>query len=666
MKFKDLIKSNNLIYLLVFPITVFYYETVFCFATTGGFFTLSTFFVFLFSAFFGGVGYLLSSLSKSEKVNRIIATVLLGLTAVPYVVQFLVYKQFKIYYDIKTMFGGAGDALTSYVRETAVLIFNFGSLFVILLLAIPSVAFWLLSKKNISTAPSNAKTRIGAAITSVLCYLLSLVIILASPLYSLKYSKEYNYQSAVQEFGLLTGMRLDIKNGLFGTSNEFEDAPGSIPTGTDSVISDDDKVYGENKLNIDFERLNKGANSTIKSLNDYVSQQTPSSKNKYTGMFKEKNLIFISAEAFSHAVIDPKLTPTLYRLATKGINFTDYYQPSGAGTTGGEYQNLFGMLPMAGGQSFKNTQKTYNYYTMGSQLNRLGYYGKAYHNNTYTYYDRHLTHVNLGYSDGYMGYGNGMEKYVKWTWPQSDYEMIKGTLPTYINKDKFNIYYMSVSGHSGYSKTGNAMTKKHWDRVKDLPYSDTVKGYLAANLDLEDALTHLVSELEKKGIADDTVICISADHFPYGLDNDAKLGSMKYLSELYGVNVVNNFQRDFSRLIIWSGCLEKNKPIIVDTPTSSLDILPTLSNLFGTEYDSRFMVGRDVFSNIPALVFDSSYNWKTELGTYYSSTGKFVPKESDTEIPEGYVSTVKAVVRNKIKYCTNAPAADYFRYVFKK
>lgn len=63
------------------------------------------------------------------------------------------------------------------------------------------------------------------------------------------------------------------------------------------------------------------------------------------------------------------------------------------------------MMPTAGGMSFKSTADHLNYFTMGSQLNRMGYYGKAFHNNTYTYYDRHKTHINLGYSDGYMGMG---------------------------------------------------------------------------------------------------------------------------------------------------------------------------------------------------------------------------------------------------------------------
>ena len=335
-----------------------------------------------------------------------------------------------------------------------------------------------------------------------------------------------------------------------------------------------------NKLDIDFAALAESSSGTEAEMDAYVATLQASNKNEYTGLFAGKNLIMITAEAFSGDIIDPKLTPTLYRLANKGIQFKDYTQSATAGTTGGEFAYIFGMLPTDGGSSMNDTKNYNNYYTMGSQLNRLGYYGKAYHNNTYTYYDRDVTHINLGYSDGYMGYGNGMEEYVTWQWPQSDLEMIQGTLPEYINKPHFNIYYMTVSGHSGYSPDANAMSKKHWEKCKDLPYeSEDVKGYIACNLELEDALTYLVDELEKKGIADDTVICLTADHFPYGLDDDASLGNMPLLSELYGYPVNNYFERDHNTLIIWSGALEEMEPIVVEDPVSCVDILPTLSNL---------------------------------------------------------------------------------------
>lgn len=663
------IKYNHLKFILLFPASVLYFEILFRLFTGGNIFSLSFFPLLFFSLAYGGIGYVLSSLHKDKCVNKRIAAVLLFLACIPYIVQFLIFKQFKQFYDINTVTGGAGDALSGFFSDIIRLIFVQGGIFVIILFLLPFVLYLIFGSRILPAVTGNAAARIISLSSSAVCFLLALAIVFGSGIYAPVYYEQYNFQSAVSNFGLITGMRLDMENKLFGRAVAFEESGGSSYQSESSGSGEPADIpvtYDYNSTDIDFEKLDQNASSQIKAINEYVRSLTPSRKNEYTGLFKGKNLIMITAEAFSAEVINPELTPTLYRLAAKGINFTDYYQPSSAGTTGGEYQNIFGMLPTDGGMSLKNTTGHLNYYTMGSQLNRLGYYGKAFHNNNYTYYDRDITHNNLGYSDGFMGYGNGMEQYVENRWPQSDYEMISGTLPTYIDRQPFNVYYMTVSGHSSYTRTGNSMTSRHWDRVKDLPYSDTVKGYLAANLDFEDALAYLVKELEAKGIADDTVICISSDHFPYGLDSDAALGNMPYLSELYGYNVTNYFERDHSCLIIWSGCLEKREPIVVDAPTFSLDILPTLSNLFGTEFDSRLLPGRDALSGAEALVFNTNYDWKTDLGTYYAASGSFVPKDEMTVVPDGYVDSVKTKVRNKIKYCKGVLDTDYFRYIFGK
>lgn len=669
-------KINHILFILFFAVTVVYLEMVFRLATVGNLLTLGFLYTVLFSLAYSTIGYLLSSLFKKRVTNRLIASLLILGTTLAYIVQFLIYKQFKQFYDINTMTGGAGDALTSYFAELMDLIFRQGGIFIVLLMLVPFVAYLFLNRGPVRACVSTTWVRIATVAAAVALYILAVILVLVHPVYGPVYHGQYSFQSAVSNLGLITGLRLDVQNTLFDSGSGFEtpNLPAELPTDVTDETTDQTQEtteatepvieYGYNQMDIDFATLNQKASSKQIKLNDYVSGLTASKQNQYTGLFKGKNLIMISAEAFSAELIDPELTPTLYRLANKGIQFTDYYQPASAGTTGGEYQNVFGMLPTAGGKSFKNTADHLNYFTIGSQLDRLGYYGKAFHNNSYTYYDRNRTHNNIGYSDGFMGYGNGMEAYVAKLWPQSDNDMFIGTLPTYIDKQPFNVYYMSVSGHSGYSTTGNSMTKRHWDRVQHLPYSDTVKGYFAANLDLEDALTNMVAMLEEKGIADDTVICISTDHFPYGLDSDAKLGDMPYLSELYGYSVDTYFERDHSRLILWSGCLEDMDPIVVDSPTFSLDILPTLSNLFGTEFDSRLMPGRDVFSDAPALVFNTNYDWKTELGTYYASSATFVPVDEATVIPEGYVSTMKTIVRNKMNYCAGVLDTDYFRLLF--
>ncbi len=662
------VKASAYWLMLVFPLAMVYFECLFHIATLESFFAWSTFHLILFALAGGVVGYLIVTLFKKPKGVYISTIVLLALTAVPYLIEYFVHRQFKVYYDVNTIFNGANDVMDGFLGDIFRLIFCWDGLSKIFLFFLPAILYGIFGARLFWRAKATAKTRIIAIVCAGLVYCTGLVAVCTNEMAFGIYSKEYNYQAAVENFGLLTGIRLDVEKLLFGTGGDFEipadDTVTEDPTEpTDEILPELPKEYGYNQL--DLVAKLEGGSGDKKKLNEYVLSQAASKQNEMTGLFKGKNLIFLTAEAFSAEVISPELTPTLYRMATKGIQFTDYYQPASAGTTGGEYQNIFGMLPTSGGKSFKNAAKNYNYMTIASQLDRLGYYGKAYHNNSYKYYSRHETHTKIGYSDGYMGYGNGMEAYVTKAWPQSDAEMIQGTFPTYVDKQPFNIYYMTVSGHSAYTTSGNKQTKKHWDKVQHLPYSDPVKGYIAANLELEAAMAWLVGELEARGIANDTVICISTDHFPYGLDNDARLGDMPYLSELYGYNVTDYFQRDHSRLILWSGCLETMEPIVVDTPTFGLDVLPTLSNLFGTEFDSRLFVGRDVFSDAEPLVFNTNYDWKTDLGTYYNSKGKFIPKDENTVIPEDYVKTMKAIVRNKYKYCKMALDEDYFGYLFK-
>ena len=661
-------RSGNLWYLLLFPALFLYYDFLFKITTTGSLGSRGLFVLVLFALFAGMFLYLPLSFIKNRTALYITTLVLILLGGVFYIIHDLINLQFKVYYDINTIFFGSGDMLTSYAKETLALIFSPQGLLRIFLFLIPTILYAIFGKKIFTAPVGNRERRWFAAILLILAFGTSQILIHTVDSVKALYKTEYNYQTAVENFGLPTAFGIDLKNTLFGSEKgDFElEEPPVIPEIEETETKEETKteetpiVYEPNQMALNL----SGGDGDIGRLNAYVSSLTPSKKNAYTGLFKGKNLIFITAEAFSKEVIDPQLTPTLYRLATKGIQFNDYYQPASAGTTGGEYQNIFGMLPTDGGASFKNTAEHFNFMTLGSQLGRLGYYGKAFHNNSYTYYSRNITHNNLGYSDGFMGYGNGMENYVKNAWPQSDLEMFQGTLPTYIDKELFNVYYMTVSGHSGYSRGGNSQTKKNWDSVAALPYSDTVKGYLAANLELEKALTYLVTELEARGKAENTVICLSTDHFPYGLDADGKLGAMPYLSELYKMPVDDYFQRDHSACILWCGSLEKEEPIVVNTPTFSLDLLPTLSNLFGTEFDSRLFPGRDVLSDAPALVFNSFYDWKTEYGTYFSSKNLFVPKDESITIPEGYVESIKSIVRNKILYCRMALSSDYFRYLF--
>lgn len=675
---KKLVQRSEVWLFALFTLAYVYFECLFRVSTGGTLLSGSTLYMLLFALCWGLVGYLIATAINNKTVCAVLTSAQLLIAGVIFLVEYFTHRYFKVFYDVTTVIGGAAGVAADFRDVIAELIFCWDGFLKISLFLLPGLlyVFWL--RRFACCGKLGMKKRLIVLGMTLAAYGLNLLLLFGNATYAPMYHKEYNFQAAVSNFGLLTGIRLDVQELLFGKEKnagfELEEFPTfptvpSIPKPTDEITPDSTDPtettveetqpieYGYNQMELNYPITGV---PYIDGINDYIQAMAPSKQNPYTGLFEGKNLIFITAEAFTAEVIDPELTPTLYRLANKGIQFTDFYQPNSAGTTGGEYQNLFGMLPTAGGMSFKTTAQRNNYFTMGSQLDRLGYYGKAYHNHDYFFYDRHLTHNNLGYSDGFTGFGNGMEKFVTDQWPKSDLEMFQGTVPTFLDKQPFNIYYMTVSGHSNYTPGSNCMSAKNWSYVKDLPYTDVVKGYLAANMELEHAMTYLVQTLEDAGIADDTVIVLVSDHYPYGLS----AGGKDYLPELFGYVPQDLFQRDHNRLIIWCGILEDMDPIVVDTPTFSLDILPTLSNLFGTEFDSRLMAGRDVFSDAPALVYNYNFDWKTEYGTYLSGNNTFTPVSPDLQIPEGYVESIKTIVRNRIHYSAAVLDVNYMEFLF--
>lgn len=480
------------------------------------------------------------------------------------------------------------------------------------------------------------------------------------------YLSQYDFNPAIQEYGVIVSMVTELSgigNQEDGMTLDFAQIQTStVPAepvqkeDSSSNTPEEVKPYEPHVIpGLDFAALAQNEeNSTMRTLYSYIAAQTPALENEYTGLFKGKNLIFITAEAFNYAVIDPELTPTLHRLTTEGIEFTNYYEPLWTGcTSGGELVNLSG-LAMNCEMNTYSKQKPFN--TIGAQLMKEGYFSRAYHNNIYTFYDRHKTHVNLGYEE-FIGMHNGLEEGVKDVWPQSDLEMFDFTVPQYIDQQPFSIYYMTVSGHCRYNQLGNAQSKKNWDLVQHLPYSNGVKAYIACNLELEKGLASLVKQLEDAGIADDTVIVMAPDHYPYGLGTAWGL-EHDGLAELYGVKKYDLFQRDKNTLIIWSGCLE-DMDLKIDAPVCSVDILPTLSNLFGVTYDSRMSVGRDVLGTEEPISLWPDYSWVTEKGSYLASSRKFTPAEG-ADIPEGYVERINSIVTNKVKFSRMVQNAPFF------
>lgn len=609
--------------------------------------------------FGAGLG-LLASLFPG-KWGKGAAVLLSALTVLVYLLEFFLLDAYHNFMPFRTVLAGAGGVAKDYFGLVMELLLH--DLWRICLMAAPVVVYGLWGRNYVvdwGLRAILAETTVGA-------FLLAMCAIHALTGDAALLGRAFEFDTAVRTFGLGTALTLDLARGAGDREPEFVEAPEpteTLPAETEETVPETQPIeYGYNEMDIDFAGFAKTVGDySVASVYEYVDSLTPSRQNAYTGLFAGKNLIFITAEAFSAEVIDRSLTPTLYRMANEGIRFQEYYQPAwGASTTTGEYSNLMGIMPTAGGGSMYDVLEQDYFLTMGRQLQKLGYTSIAYHPHLFDFYDRFLTHPQLGY-DQFIAWGTGMENQITNTWPQSDKEMIDFSVPQYIGRQPFSIYYMTVSAHSVYSLNYNAMSRRNWDLVQHLECSDTLKCYFAANLELEFAMESLLRQLEEAGIADDTVIVLATDHYPYGLERSATWqNNGDCLAELYGVEEYDQFIRDHNALIIWSGCIE-DKDIVVEEPVYSLDILPTLSNLFGLEYDSRLLVGRDVFSNWEPLVLWPNFSWVTDKGTYDFPKATFTPREG-VSVEEGYVERINSIVSNKITYSRSVNNVNLFAWL---
>ena len=617
------------------------------------FFDRGLLYILLFSIPIAMVCTLLSGL-WGHKGNCIAAGILLGVISFWYMVQAVYHTIFHAVLVTKS-FGMAGQAIGNYWRETLVGIGK--TLPAILLLALPFVAFILLRDHLIPDTRLSRTELIATAAAAVVFQLLGSVCT-ALPSDGTMTTKELYRHSflpdiAVTRFGVLTTLRLDVTQSLFGL--EQPDDETLLPDESGDVSLPPQAEYEPNVLNIDFDALIAGeTDSTLLNMHKFFSTRQPTMKNEYTGMFRGKNLIMLTGEAFWIGAVHPTYTPTLYKLANEGFVFKNFYNPLWwYSTIDGEYAHVTGMIPSNQvNSSFKYSgkNKVSLYFNMGNMFALAGYPVNAYHNHTYTYYGRDLSHPNLGYN--YYGVGNGLD--VKTSWPESDLEMMEKTIPQALAGEKpFHNYYMTVSGHMNYNFQGNAMSKLHKQALDESGLSEPARAYLACHIELDRALAYVLEQLEAAGELENTVIVMSGDHYPYGLDDTGAIDELTAPG-----TEADLIEKYHSTLILWSGSM--TEPIEVEKPCSSIDVVPTLLNLFGMDYDSRLIIGRDILSDSPGLVTTNKKCFVTDLGRYYSNTDQFIPNEGVT-VPEDYVSETYKEVQRMFTYSERILFKDYYR-----
>ena len=640
------INFTNLFLINYFYILILEFLFKFFVIKTGG---VGFFYIAIFTLFISVIITFIMSLFKNKKVNKIISFLI-------WIIIFFVFSAETIYYSFyKTICGIEGLRYMDQAEDFTYAIVDhvIANRFVLIGYIIPLIALlvFFLRKK---TVIEKGKLYIfgGLLLASASMCITSARITFDVPksTYDILYKSNDLYESTnrlglssaflTNTFKVITNFKESFNYNYF---NEFS--------------LNEDTLY--NVTDIDFDSLIENeSDEVIKSMYKYFSVQKPTNQNEYTGIFAGKNLIFITAEGFYPFAVNEKYTPTLYKLANSSFIFNNYYQPIyNCSTSDGEFTNLLSLLPGVSTCSMTSTIGVDLPFAPGNILKDYKYDTYGFHGWTFNYYKRDLTYPNLGFN--YYGYDRNHKGYDKPLtgitdqWPTSDIDVINSSFPIYSDSDRFLAYYMSISGHLAYNFGGNAMANKNKSLVSDMNAGDAIKAYMATQIEFDRSLELLINKLEEKGILDDTVLVIAPDHYPYGLTFDQ-------IRE-YDPSISNeNFDLYKNTLIIYNPSIEGVK---VDKYVSSIDILPTLLNMFGITYDSRLLMGNDVFSDEEGLVIFNNKSWITDKGRYNYS-GNTAESFSDEELTADYIDRINNLVDLKFKMSKLIISNDFYRKVF--
>ena len=437
--------------------------------------------------------------------------------------------------------------------------------------------------------------------------------------------------------------------------NETMTVPVEIPA-EKTVPEEIQETIVYNVLPLDFASLSASTDDEkLIALNTYFSQLPGTNQNEYTGMLRDYNLIFICAESFSPAAVDPVYTPTLYKLTHEGFLFENFYTSFPNTTTDGEYTLTQGLYPDSTKDKYSSSMmassRNYLPYALGNFFQReFGVKSWGYHNNVGNYYRRDLSHPNMGYEMKFNKDGMTFTGY----WPTSDLEMMEQSVDDYINQPQFHAYYMTFSGHYQYNPEDNGVVRKHYNSMAESPWQHMAqKSYIACHKELDLALEYLLNRLEEAGIADKTAIVMATDHTPYGLAKDLYFEMIGEEEDFFGW-----YQSD---LVFWVGGLEE--PVVVEEYCSTADILPTILNLWGFPYDSRLYPGTDVFSDgvHAAVLIDHSF--LTDKVWFNSNTGEIRYQVPEEEVPENYVEQMNQLIASKFEFSAEILRNNYYQHI---
>lgn len=402
-------------------------------------------------------------------------------------------------------------------------------------------------------------------------------------------------------------------------------------------------LFVKDIFNVEKDKINKELDEYFETVDIKLKD------NKYTGKFKDKNLIYVLLESVDSWLVNEEVMPTLTKLSKKGWNFTNRYAPTfgGGQTINSEFSSNTGLYAIENSKAIYNFDKNNYAYSIANLFKNSGYTVNSIHANTAKFYNRNNFHRALGYENHYAlsdmkELDSSYDYFLDSSLVKND-EVFK----LITSSDKFMTYITTYSPHLPYDNE-NVNCSKNLYGLDDKKIGSELSCIYNLAKDTDEFLRILIEKLDDKKILDDTVLVLFTDHYMYGYsDSD-------YILEEKNVDNMNLIQN--VPFIIWSNDMKgKNIDTIMDTS----DIVPTLLNLFDIKYDPKFYVGTDVFSknHEEFVYFANSVFYDGEL--YYDGKDKITDKNKE------YIENTLEIINKKMWVNRQVILGDYFRYIEK-
>lgn len=617
--------------------------------------------IFISTFLFALIITFLSNLSKRKWLKNTINIVYVFSYAIYTWLQigFINYLGVYISFHTSSQFGAVKDYIGDYLAS-----FKLSYYFIFIPFIITLIVYLLICRK-FKYQKLNLNKKYLALIPVMLCCVILYYITITIPFMQNRFQTKSNIKLlinpdiptvAVNQFGVTMFGVVDLKSFVFPIEEEEFEYTAVKKEDIGSGTTEPEKVR---KVSPYLDEITNNSNDTkYKTINNYFSTQKVTNYNDYTGMFKGKNVVVILMESVNDAFINERYFPNFTKLYNDGWHWKNNYSPRNSCATGNNEFSAMTSLYSIYNTCTSNVYKNNTYFeAIFGLFNDNGYRTSSYHDFVEWYYKRDVIHPNMGSNKYYNAKSLNISTSASYgEWP-SDEEFFTKAFDIILNSDDdkpFMAWLTTVTSHQPYSNS-STYGDMYKDYFKGEGYSTTVSRYLSKLKVLDNAIGIMLDKLSSAGELDNTVIVMLADHYPYGLNN-------KFIKEMINYDL-SDYEIDRTPFVIYNTGMASNE---FTEYNFYLNLVPTIANLMGLEYDPRLYMGTDLLSeDYESRVVFADGSWKNELAYYNSSTGK-IKYFTDYEYTDKEIQDINALVTAQIEMSSRAIRNNYYNYLNEK